>query len=248
MRNTVTVSQQYPSWAEAYEARERLVEEHGLDEHGIDQIEIERFGGRFELVVRTDEFHRDEIEHLLRSAGTPFNPPAWPERRMFSPPAWREPGNGLVRPLALLGAAALAGVAAYALFGPRGRSTRQENAPRPLPRATAATTAATPVGTPMFTLEVDGAPVAVTKGNPGEARAIFDGSEFRDKLRKMESDGRPLWNGSGRFTIRPASAAEIRAFVQYAETLGFEDEEEGDLILYLRPIDSPDEYDETQDG
>jgi hypothetical protein len=247
MRNTVTVSQQYPSWAEAYEARERLVEEHGLDEHGIDQIEIERFGGRFELVVRTDEFHRDEIEHLLRSAGTPFNPPARPERRLFSAPAWRESGNGFARPLALLGAAALAGVAAYAFFGSRGRSTRQENAARPLPRMPAATITPT-AGTPMFTVEVDGAPVAVTKGNSGEARAIFEGTEFKDKLRKMESDGRPLWNGSSQFTIRPASAAEIRAFVQYAETLGFEDEEEGDIILYLRPIDSPDEFDETQDG
>jgi hypothetical protein len=244
MRNTVTVSQQYPSWAEAYEARERLVEEHGLDEHGIDQIEIERFGGKFELLVRTDEFHRDEIEHLLRSAGTPFNPPTRPMPRMFNTPAGSDSRNGFARPLLLLGAAALAGVATYALLGARGSPAGQKNAARPLPRVPAAA----PARTPMFTLEVDGAPVAVTKGNAGEARAAFDSAEFKDKVRKMESDGRPLWNGSGQFTIRPATAAEIRAFVQYAETLGFEDEEEGDLILYLRPIDSPDEFDETQDG
>ena len=100
----------------------------------------------------------------------------------------------------------------------------------------------------MFTLEADGTPVAVTKGNEGEARAIFESAEFKEKLRSLESDGRPLWNGNGHLTIRPASTAEIRAFVQYAETLGFEDEEEGEIILYLRPIDTPDECDETQDG
>jgi hypothetical protein len=36
--------------------------------------------------------------------------------------------------------------------------------------------------------------------------------------------------------------------VEYAEKLGFEDEEEGEIILYLVPIDTPDEFDETQDG
>ena len=71
---------------------------------------------------------------------------------------------------------------------------------------------------------------------------------FTEKLRTLESNGRPLWNGADPFRIRPASAAEIRAFVQYAETLGFEDEEEGDIVLYLRPIETPDDFDETQDG
>jgi hypothetical protein len=103
-------------------------------------------------------------------------------------------------------------------------------------------------GVPMFTLEADGQPIAVTKGNWGEARAIFDSDAFRTKLRGMESDGKPLWTGNEALTMRPASRPEIRAFVQYAETLGFEDEEEGEIILYLRPIDTPDEFDETQDG
>ena len=73
MRNVVTVSQRYPTWAAAYAARERLAEDGGFDGHGIERIDIERWAGRFELLVRTDEFHRDEIEHLLRSAGTAFN-------------------------------------------------------------------------------------------------------------------------------------------------------------------------------
>ena len=48
--------------------------------------------------------------------------------------------------------------------------------------------------------------------------------------------------------VRAATAAEIRAFVEYAEKMGFEDEEEGEIVLYLRPIDAPEEFDETQDG
>jgi hypothetical protein len=229
MRNTVTVSQKFPTWAAAYEARERLAEEHGFDEHGIERIDIERFGGRFELLVRTDEFHRDEIEHLLRSSGT-----------MFNPPARRAARGGGAMPLLLLGAAAIAGMTVYALLGSRqpGARTYGGLAPRAKPAA----------AVPMFTLEVDGAPVAVTKGNEGEAHAIFDSAEFKEKLRRMESDGKPLWNGGEGWRIRPASRAEIRAFVQYAETLGFDDEEEGEIILYLRPIDTPDEFDETQDG
>jgi hypothetical protein len=100
----------------------------------------------------------------------------------------------------------------------------------------------------MFTLEIGGTPTAVTKGNEGEARAIFEGTEFRTGLLTKESDGRPLWNGVDRFDLRPASDAEIRAFVQYAEKMGLEDDEEGEIILYLRPVDASDEFDETQDG
>ena len=100
----------------------------------------------------------------------------------------------------------------------------------------------------MFTLEIRGTPTAVTKGNEGEARAIFEGTDFKKGLLMKESDGRPLWNGVDRFEVRPAVDAEIRAFVHYAEKLGLEDEEEGEIILYLRPVDTSDEFDETQDG
>ena len=229
MRNVVTVSQRYPTWAAAYAARERLAEDGGFDEYGIERIDIERFAGRFELLVRTDEFHRDEIEHLLRSAGTAFNPPAE-----------SEPRRRRALPLLLLGAAALAGTAAYALAGRRRDQAAQDGSMR--------SPAVAGAGSPMFTLEVAGAPVAVTKGNESEAHALFGSAAFTEKLRTLESNGRPLWNGADPFRIRAASAAEIRAFVQYAETLGFEDEEEGDIVLYLRPIETPDDFDETQDG
>jgi len=100
----------------------------------------------------------------------------------------------------------------------------------------------------MFTLEIGGTPTAVTKGNEGEARAIFEGTDLKRGLVTKESEGRPLWNGVDRFEVRPASDAETRAFVQYAERMGLEDEEEGEIILYLRPVDAADEFDETQDG
>jgi uncharacterized protein YjiS (DUF1127 family) len=231
MRGIVTVTQRFPTWAAAYEARERLLQDHDLDDYGIERVDIERLGGRFELLVRTDEFHRDQIEHALRSSDGRLSAPATRPRRSGSP----------VVPLLMAGAATVAAIGLLSALWPR-REGQVRGSQTSTPRTEA------PTGTPMFTLEVDGAPVAVTKGNRGEARAIFEGAEFKDKLRRMESDGRPLWNGGGSFNIRPASRAEIRAFVQYAETLGFEDDEEGEIILYLRPIDSPDEFDETQDG
>ena len=41
---------------------------------------------------------------------------------------------------------------------------------------------------------------------------------------------------------------EVCAFVLYAEKMGFEDEEEGEIVLYLQPIDTPGEHDESQEG
>jgi hypothetical protein len=106
MRNTVTVSQRFPTWAAANEARDRLAGNDGFERYGIDRIDIERFGGEFELVIRTDEFHRDQIEHLLRSSGTMFNPPT--ER------PWAE--AGLTSSLWMFGIAAAAGAVLYGLF------------------------------------------------------------------------------------------------------------------------------------
>jgi hypothetical protein len=240
MRNTVTVTQTFPTWAAAYEARGRLAEEDGFDRFGIDDIEIGRLGPEFELLIRTDEFHRDQIEHLLRSSGTNLNPPATMEGRRWPS----------VAPVVLLGAAALTGVGLYALLS-RTRDRHGNGGPASLTGGASADTwsgASAASRAPMFTLEVNGTPLAVTKGNESEARAIFDSVDFKAKLRAMERDGKALWNGVDRFRIRPASASEIRALVQYAETLGFEDEEEGEVILYLQPIDTGDEFDETQDG
>ena len=111
MRNTVTVMQRFPSWGAAYDARARLAEDDGFDRYSIDEVEIGRFGNEFALLVQTDEFHRDQIEHLLRSAGTKFNPPSSPpERRATSAP-----------PLFLLGSAAVVGLLTFVLLNRRER-------------------------------------------------------------------------------------------------------------------------------
>jgi hypothetical protein len=231
MRNSVTVTQTFSTLAAANAARERLAEERGFDRYGIDGVAIERLGGQFELLIRTDEFHRDQIEHLLRSSGTAFNPPAMQHHR------W-----GAVAPALLLGAAAVTGAALYTLWK---RPERRPNGARPMRISRSPQERP---DAPMFTLEVGGTPIAVTKGNEGEARAVFEDQAFGQKLRNLESNSRPLWNGSDPLGIRPASRAEIRALVDYADKLGFDDEEEGEIVLYLVPIDSPDEFDETQDG
>ena len=108
MQNTVTITQRFPTWAAANDARDRLAEDGGFERFGIHRIDIERFGGEFELLIRTDEFHRDQVEHVLRSSGTMFNPPA-AER------PWAE--VGLKSSLLLFGLAAVGGAVLYGLLG-----------------------------------------------------------------------------------------------------------------------------------
>ena len=76
MQSRTTVTQPFATWAAANEARDRLAADDGFSRYGIERIYIERRGPHFDLLVRTDEFHRDQIEHLLRSSGTAFNRPA----------------------------------------------------------------------------------------------------------------------------------------------------------------------------
>jgi hypothetical protein len=124
MQAIVTVTQRFPTWADANAARDRLARDDGFDRYGIERIDIERLGPDFELLIRTTEFHRDHIEHLLRSSGTPFNPPA-AER------AWA--GPGLIRSLLYFGIAAAAGALLYGLYG-RDDGTERRQAKRPVRR------------------------------------------------------------------------------------------------------------------
>ena len=142
MRNTVTVMQRFPSWGAAYDARARLAEDDGFDRYSIDEVEIGRFGNEFALLVQTDEFHRDQIEHLLRSAGTRFNPPLRPAQGR----------SNSASPLVLLGAAAVAGVLTFVLLNrrkrvfvrsPHGMRDRSRNGPEYHARKTRA---ARPIG------------------------------------------------------------------------------------------------------
>ena len=51
MRNTVTVTQNYPTFAAACAARDALAH-GGLLEYGIDRVDIERLNGRFDSPAR----------------------------------------------------------------------------------------------------------------------------------------------------------------------------------------------------
>ena len=66
----------------------------------------------------------------------------------------------------------------------------------------------------MFTLEVGGRHIAVTKGSEGEPHAAFATNECKRSLRVKTTDGIPLWNGTDSFRIRDATPGEVPAFVR----------------------------------
>jgi hypothetical protein len=119
MHEIVTVTQRFPTWAAANETRDRLAQNGGFERYGIERIDIERSEGEFELLIRTSEFHRDHIEHLLRSSGTMFNAPAG-ER------PWAQ--SRVARSLMLFGTAAVAGAVLYGVLGRRDDEARRRPA------------------------------------------------------------------------------------------------------------------------
>jgi hypothetical protein len=88
----------------------------------------------------------------------------------------------------------------------------------------------------MHTLEIDSRPVALTNGDRGQARQLFEAEDFKNDLRSMKSDGKPLWDGSSAFNVRPATAPEILAYRQaVVEEIGDDD---GVHAFFFGPIDA----------
>jgi len=93
----------------------------------------------------------------------------------------------------------------------------------------------------MFTLEIDGKPIAITDAEEAQAQGIFESAEFRQDLTALTSEGTPLWDGQAPLTIRPASQQEVAAFE--APKFGVDDDdaddEDGDsvFVTFLVPID-----------
>ncbi|MGY2048319.1 hypothetical protein [Methylobacterium sp. JK268] len=74
----------------------------------------------------------------------------------------------------------------------------------------------------MFTLEIDGTPVAVIRATETQARELLDVEGFKDDLRTMTSEGRPLWSGdAAKLKLRPSTEDEVETFDDAME----EDEE-----------------------
>ena len=80
----------------------------------------------------------------------------------------------------------------------------------------------------MFTLEIKGTALVVTNATESEATDLFESEEFKEDLRTLKTEGRPLWDGSSPLVVRPASEDEVEAFDQALDDDEFEDEDETD--------------------
>ncbi|ACA20896.1 conserved hypothetical protein [Methylobacterium sp. 4-46] len=110
----------------------------------------------------------------------------------------------------------------------------------------------------MFTLEINGTPVAVIRATETQARELLDVEGFKDDLRTMTTEGRPLWSGEdSALKLRPSTEDEVDTFDEAMEedeefdeepddsgataASGTSDEEEPDDVDILFLIDIDDE-------
>ncbi|WP_181705131.1 hypothetical protein [Chthonobacter rhizosphaerae] len=103
----------------------------------------------------------------------------------------------------------------------------------------------------MYTLEIDGTPVAVTDADEAGAQEIFASDDFREDLRTLTSDGKPLWNGTSAFTVRPANDDESDLFeeaVVEEDEDDADDEEPGFEVMFLVPVDQFGEDDDEDEA
>ena len=75
----------------------------------------------------------------------------------------------------------------------------------------------------MHTLVIDGVAVAVINADEETARDLFTCDGFKDDIRAMTTEGRPVWNGTSALTVRASNEAEVEEF----EDALSEDDEEG---------------------
>jgi hypothetical protein len=74
----------------------------------------------------------------------------------------------------------------------------------------------------MFTLEINGTAIAIIRASEARARDLLDVEGFKDDLRTMKTDGRPLWSGdAAALKLRPSTEDETETFDEAME----EDEE-----------------------
>ncbi|MDP4006636.1 hypothetical protein [Methylobacterium sp. NEAU K] len=94
----------------------------------------------------------------------------------------------------------------------------------------------------MFTLEIEGTAVAVINSDEASAKDLFTCEGFKEDLRTMTSEGKPLWNGTSALKVRAANEDEIEIF----EDALAEDDGEGDFAEDPRHADADtDEEDEA---
>lgn len=108
----------------------------------------------------------------------------------------------------------------------------------------------------MFTLEIDGTAIAVINGDEATARDLFTCDGFKEDIRTLTVDGKPIWNGTSELKVRAASQDEIEEFdeaiaadqgegdfepdPQHADDASDDEEDEADIV-FLVDIDDEDE-------
>ncbi|GJE03788.1 hypothetical protein [Methylobacterium isbiliense] len=101
----------------------------------------------------------------------------------------------------------------------------------------------------MYTLEIDGTPVAIIRSTEARARELLEVEGFKDDLRTMTSDGRPLWSGeAAHLKLRPSTEQETETFDDaMAEDDEFDDEPDDAGTPAADSQDTSDEEDEDVD-
>ena len=113
----------------------------------------------------------------------------------------------------------------------------------------------------MFTLEIDGTAIAVINGDEATARDLFTCDGFKEDIRTLTVDGKPIWNGTSALTVRAASQDEIDEFdeaiaadqgegdfepdPQHANDASDDDEDEADIVFLVDIDDEDEEQDEA---
>jgi hypothetical protein len=95
----------------------------------------------------------------------------------------------------------------------------------------------------MFTLEIDGTAVAVINSDEASAKDLFTCEGFKEDIRTMTSEGKPLWNGTSALKVRAATEDEIEIF----EDALAEDDGEGDFTEDPRHADAASDDEDEAD-
>lgn len=94
----------------------------------------------------------------------------------------------------------------------------------------------------MFTLEIDGRPIAVTDASEKDAKDLLE--SIAEELIDLESEGGMIWDGTSPLTIRRATEEEINTFEEAEMDEEDEEDDEDPVVVFLIDIDGLEEDDE----